>query len=250
MKATMIRFGNFIFRWRDTIFTLIILAAFGMMIFTDLRGIGDFRIDMALNIIGVVVLFSGQLVRIITIGYAYIKRGGLKKQIYAETVVRRGVFAHSRNPMYLGNLLIVTGAIIVFNILYYYPVLIFFYFIYASIIIAEEQFLRGKFGADYEDYLKSVPRLWPAHLSKWPESKADMTFTWKRVLKKEHGSFALITAGVLTYTAIKLHYRYGVAWNSETLIPFWIGLVLIAIFHIVCEILKRTSRLEWDPDRP
>lgn len=256
MKKFMIAFGNFIFRWRDTIFTLIILVAFLMVGLTDLGGAGEllgfdkFKSDMLLTGVGAFLLALGQFTRIFTIGYAYIKRGGLKKQIFAENVVRRGVFAHTRNPMYLGNLLIVTGAIVAFNIAYYLPVLLLFYFIYACIIIAEENFLRGKFGAEYEDYLKTVPRLIPGGKAKWKESKEGMEFTWKRVLKKEHGSISLITGGLTIFTILKLVFRHGYIWQDPLIYGLW-GLVgAIILFNMICSVLKRNGKLEWDPERP
>ena len=46
----------------------------------------------------------------LTIGYEYIVRGGRQGKVYAEDLVQGGVFAHSRNPLYLGNLLIIVGS--------------------------------------------------------------------------------------------------------------------------------------------
>jgi protein-S-isoprenylcysteine O-methyltransferase Ste14 len=251
MRTFMIAFGNFIFRWRDTIFSIIMIAPFIWMALAAPPGLfGGLNEDLAITIAGLLVMTLGQSVRIITIGYAYIKRGGLNKQIYAETVVRRGMFAHVRNPMYLGNLLIVTGAVIGINIRWFFLALLLFYFIYACIILAEENFLSGKFGADYQNYLKTTPRLIPHQLNKWQESIADMDFTWRRVLKKEHSSIFLVYAGLIGFGAMKLIYRHGFSANSPELMLCWIALGALLAFQIVTEILTRTSRLEWDPNRP
>lgn len=251
MKGFMIAFGNFIFRWRDTIFSIIMVSPYVWMALAAPPGLyGGLNEDLAITFIGLLVMTLGQAVRIITIGYAYIKRGGLNKQIYAETVVRRGMFAHVRNPMYLGNLLIVTGAVIGINIRWFFLALLLFYFIYACIILAEEKFLGGKFGADYQDYLKTTPRLIPHQLHKWKESIADMDFTWKRVLKKEHSSIFLVYAGLIGFGAMKLIYRHGFSANSPELMICWIALGALVVFQIVTEILTRTGRLEWDPNRP
>jgi hypothetical protein len=47
--------------------------------------------------LGFVISLVGQLVRILTIGLDYIKRGGKKKTVYAEKLVTTGIFAHCRN---------------------------------------------------------------------------------------------------------------------------------------------------------
>ena len=51
----------------------------------------------------------GQAVRVMVIGYAYIQRGGVNKQLAARSPGREGVYAHSRNPMYVGNFLLLAG---------------------------------------------------------------------------------------------------------------------------------------------
>ena len=71
--------------------------------------------DLALDVVGVLVALAGQALRAVVIGLAYIKRGGRNKEITADRLVSEGVFAHSRNPLYVGNFLIVTGLLIVWN---------------------------------------------------------------------------------------------------------------------------------------
>lgn len=251
MHNIMIKTGNFFFRWRDTAFTLIFLGAFLLVIFRPQLGIGDLRVDMAASIIGFMIALTGQIIRALTIGLAYIKRGGLNKQIFAETLVRRGMFAHSRNPLYLGNMLIVTGAIVVINnCLFYTLVLPLFYFIYFSITLAEEQFLSGRFGPEYQDYLRTVNRFIPGNLKDWGRSTAGMDFTWKRLIKKEHSSTTIIFFSLALFTVLKLYFRHRFAFNDPVLIPLWGFMGLLILFQITAEILKRSGRLEWDQDRP
>jgi len=51
--------------------------------------------------------------------------------VYAEALVRGGVFAHCRNPLYLGNVLIVIGLALVIHAFAFYliaiPALVFVY---------------------------------------------------------------------------------------------------------------------------
>jgi protein-S-isoprenylcysteine O-methyltransferase Ste14 len=62
-----------------------------------------------LDALGVVVLAGGLALRSLVVGLAYIKRGGKGKKVYADALVTDGIFAHSRNPLYLGNILILCG---------------------------------------------------------------------------------------------------------------------------------------------
>jgi len=251
MNQFMIAVGNFFFRWRDTAFSLIFLAAFAIIIFVPSSGIGDMRYDLAASFIGFLFALSGQIVRAVTIGLAYIKRGGLNKKIYAETLVRRGMFAHCRNPLYLGNILIVTGAIFAVHITWYYAIVLpLFYFIYICITLAEENFLRGKFGPEYDEYIKGVNRFIPGNLKDWNKSTEGMSFTWKRLINKEHSSTFVIFTSIALVTVLKLHYRHGVEFSSSYFYGFWAVMGTLAVFQIVSEILKRTGRLRWETDRP
>jgi hypothetical protein len=81
--------------------------------------------------------------------------------VYAEDLVTSGV-AHCRNPMYVGNLLMLAGVAMGSNswtcVLVAIPV---FTFVYMAIVAAEETFLRDKFGAAFDGYTRDVPRWIP-----------------------------------------------------------------------------------------
>ncbi|MCB1164605.1 MAG: hypothetical protein KDK33_00525 [Leptospiraceae bacterium] len=256
----MISIGNFFFKWRDTALSLIMIGALIVVAYPgqDLPPIGnlrDFRItvgqEIAISLIGLLVVMAGQIVRAITIGWAYIKRGGLNKEIYADTLVRKGMFAHSRNPLYLGNLLVATGAMISVNLFWYWIVVLpLIYFLYFCIIFAEENFLRGKFGADYTKYEKEVNRLLLSNLKDWSKSTEGMTFTWKRLINKEHGSFVVVFASLALYDLLKFHFRYDLGWTDPWAIGLYGIIAALLIFQIVSAILKRMHKLTWDPERP
>ncbi len=82
----------------------------------------------------------------------------------ANKLIVAGAFAHLRNPLYLGNILIYLGIGIMS--LAWFPylqiiALVFFLFQYHLIIAEEEEFLLATFGKDYEDYKLNVPKLIP-----------------------------------------------------------------------------------------
>ena len=58
--------------------------------------------------------------------------------MYAETLVTRGFFAHSRNPLYLGNFLVLLGLFVIYNNPWVYALgVAFFAVTYRAIVAAE-----------------------------------------------------------------------------------------------------------------
>lgn len=80
-------------------------------------------------------------------------------------LVVSGAFAHLRNPLYLGNILLYTGVGVMSMSLFPYLqiiALVYFYIQYRLIISEEEKYLKKTFGQAYEEYVKNVPRLIPS----------------------------------------------------------------------------------------
>jgi protein-S-isoprenylcysteine O-methyltransferase Ste14 len=189
----LVRYGNFLFKYRDAIFPAFLL---GILVLSRPRWpLGDERLDLWLDLAGITLALAGQALRVATIGYAYIIRGGKNKQVYAEELVTRGLFEHCRNPLYVGNILILLGLLLVWNSAAGYLLGIPFFGIgYIAIVAAEEAFLRNKFGTQYDAYRARVPR-WGIRLAGLGKSMDGMTFNWSRVIVKEYGSAAYWIAG-------------------------------------------------------
>jgi steroid 5-alpha reductase family enzyme len=117
------------------------------------------------------------------IGPAYIIRGGKDYKVYAEDLVTSGVYAHVRNPMYLGNAFLLAGLGLATSsrvfMLMGVPIGVA---THATIMAAEEDFLRRKFGPAYEAYCARVPRLLP----RLTATIRSMTFNGWRVLRQEY----------------------------------------------------------------
>src|SRR5216117_3713060 len=140
----MIRIGNFFFHYRNALFPL----AYLLLFLNGPRIIADYRLAVAS---GLLVALAGQGLRVMTIGLEYIIRGGRNRQVYAEKLVQGGIFAHCRNPLYIGNFLIVVGVGLASNSVLFLSVAIpFFAFAYWAIIAAEENYLRGKFRSEFD----------------------------------------------------------------------------------------------------
>ncbi len=77
----------------------------------------------------------------------------------ADNLVQSGIFSRSRNPIYLGDALVLTGLILNWNAVLSLPMIpIFVWIIEKRFIISEENRLRRKFGADFARYEQKVRR--------------------------------------------------------------------------------------------
>ena len=74
-------------------------------------------------------------------------------------VVKTGVFAISRNPLYLGGVLVFLGMALALNMLWAFVMLLLSIILcHYVLIIPEEQYLAAKFGDEYKEYTASVHR--------------------------------------------------------------------------------------------
>lgn len=77
----------------------------------------------------------------------------------AQALVQSGIFSRTRNPIYLGDLLILTGLILRFDaIASLVLVPLFLWVIETRFVIPEEDRLRRKFRADFARYCQKTPR--------------------------------------------------------------------------------------------
>lgn len=182
----MPRAGHFLFKARDLLFpAVLLLIALG----TRPRIVqGDTRLDHVMDAAGFAVSLAGQTLRALVIGLVYITRGGQNRRIWAGALVEGGMFAHSRNPLYLGNLLVIAGLAIVHNGWAMYVVALpLFVLVYAAIVSAEEEYLHERFGAAYHDYCARVPRWWPSPRG-LRQTLGQVRFDWLKLLRKEYGT--------------------------------------------------------------
>lgn len=235
----MVIVGNFLFRHRNYIFPILYLILFipSPAIFDD------FYIPV---IIGLSVALFGQAIRILTIGLVYIIRGGRHRQIYAKELVTDGIFAHCRNPLYLGNILIITGLGIMSNSLV--SLLIFlplFVFAYQAIVIAEENFLNDRFGPQYKNYLKRVNR-WVPNLKGIGNTINSSTFKWRRVIVKEYNSIYIWLTGAVLLI-LKNYRSYSTAQNFHKSLPFFILVIFsLTVCYSIVRYLKKSLKLVGD----
>ena len=102
-------------------------------------------------LIGTAVVIPGLLVRALASGHVQ------KNEQLATT----GPYAYTRNPLYLGSLILALGFALAARSWWIAIVLVVMFFaIYLPVIRGEEVFLRARF-PEFDDYARQVPRLLP-----------------------------------------------------------------------------------------
>lgn len=237
----MVSIGNFFFKYRNIVFIFLYLALFipsPTLFRRDLLGENFYWWPLML---GLFITISGQLIRGATIGLAYIVRGGKDKKVYAENLVTEGIFNHCRNPLYVGNVLMLVGVGIISNSLIYMVVFIpLFLFIYQSIILAEENFLRKKFGASFNHYCDRVNR-WLINFKGMGKTFKDMNFNAKRWILKEYNTQFVWLTGIALIVLTK--YPQLTNYENETrniLLAFII--LLLGSFYLFVRYMKKSKK--------
>ena len=166
----------------------------------------------------------------------------MDKKVHADTLVTAGLFAHARNPLYVGNLMILAGLFVIHN----HPLVyalggLFFGLAYIAIVRAEEFYLSDKFGPAFDTYCARVPR-WVPRLGGIADTVTGMRFNWRRVVSKEMAScivWVLTAILLLAYEAAMATDGLSLE-REQTLLST--GLTCIVIF-ISIGIVKRRGGL-------
>ncbi|MGJ0491609.1 methyltransferase family protein [Methylobacter sp.] len=230
------QWGNFLFHTRNVLFPVLVVALLFLFPPVAIGTVpGDYLLAM-----GLLMVTAGQVLRILTIGLAYIVRGGRHRRIYAENLVTDGVFAHCRNPLYVGNILIVMGFMFIAgNTTGLILGSLAFMVIYRLIVFSEERFLTEKFGQAYLDFCNDVPR-WLPRLQGLRATISNFVFDWPAVAVKEYGTLfrsLMISLGLISW---KLNLAGSLAQNKT---PFIAATILIVSAYAIVRFLKKTERL-------
>jgi protein-S-isoprenylcysteine O-methyltransferase Ste14 len=232
----MITIGNFFFKYRNFLFIFLYLA-----LFIPSPPILGEKYQLYPLIIGLFITILGQLIRGVTIALAYIVRGGKDKKVHADDLVTEGIFKHCRNPLYVGNILMLLGVGILINSLLFIAFFIpLFLFIYQAIVLAEENFLRNKFGEQFNNYCKKVSRWWinPIGII---DTISNMQFNGKRWLIKEYNTQTVWMLGI----AVILLFKYPQFTNNNPDLRnhyLIVASIILAIYYLTIRYLKKSGK--------
>ncbi len=159
-------------------------------------------------IIGFTVALVGELIRFWGVSWAG-SETRTTSGVGSSYLVISGPFAHVRNPLYIGNILMYVGlGIMSYSLFPYLQIiaLIFFLFQYFLIVGEEEEFLAKKYGPDYEEFKKNVPAFFPRITLYKNEKIAQPKVNFKKGLKSETRTlqaFLLISLSMLVIWLVK-----------------------------------------------
>jgi protein-S-isoprenylcysteine O-methyltransferase Ste14 len=122
-----------------------------------------------------------------------------------RTLARGGPYAYTRNPLYLGSLMMGAGFALAGRS---WPLdiafLALFAFVYWPVIRQEEAHLRQQFGETYAQYAAGVPALFPVRLAASSEHDG---FRWARYTGNREYEAALGYLGGVAFLILKMELR-------------------------------------------
>jgi protein-S-isoprenylcysteine O-methyltransferase Ste14 len=159
------------------------------------------RSDSSLLLLGIFLLLIGEFIRIWAVSYA----GGetRTRKVGAPALCTSGPYAFVRNPLYVGNMLMYVGIVMIAGAVNVWlmaaTTFLFFLIQYSLIISLEEETLSALFGHEYLNYKANVPAIFP-RFSPWenPENRRPARIsktlkTEKRTLQNVFLVLVLIT---------------------------------------------------------
>lgn len=213
----MVHVGDFFFKWRNQAFPLLLIAIY-LFAPPSNHFLGRHDLEPVRDLVALLLVLAGLALRAVVVGYAYIKRGGVNKKVYAADLVTTGLFGVCRNPLYVGNLLIVLGVLTMHG--GPWVVLtgaLLMTFIYQSIVYAEERYLAAKFGAGYRAYCADTPR-WGFRLSRLADATEGMRFDLKKAILAE---YTTIATSLSILAATELYEQLGHPEDAPSTPVIW-----------------------------
>jgi protein-S-isoprenylcysteine O-methyltransferase Ste14 len=148
--------------------------------------------------LGVVLVIPGLVVRALASGH-------VRKN---EALAISGPYAYTRNPLYLGSLLMGLGFAAAGRSWWVGVVLVAMFFaIYIPVIRDEEAFLRQKF-PEFDEYAKRVPRMFPILT---PTSGGDNSGAFAFELYWKHREYNALLGAVAMLAALIVKMK--LTWN-------------------------------------
>jgi len=231
--------GNWLFKRRSWLPVFMIVAGIIMMYLGNRQAI---IFDMRDELIFLGVSLFGEIIRIVTVGFAPKNTSGrntVNGQIADELNVT-GIYSILRHPLYLGNFFMWLGPVLFLRSVSFTIVFILLYWLYYErIMFAEEQFLRRKFGEAYDKWSEKVSSFIPWSVNFIP---ARLSFSVRNVLKREYNSFINIFAIFTLMDLFRNYFLSGRIYLTEMWIYLMIGSFVIWI--VVRTIHKQTKWLE------
>ncbi len=243
LKDEIAKSGNVLFAYRSYIPLVIVPLIIACVLSFGQNLIGGGGYNLALIWLALIVGCLGQYIRILVAGY--VPKGTSGRNTHAqvaESLNTTGMYSLCRNPLYLGNfLMMIAPVLLVGNWLLVFLFCILFWLYYERIIYAEEQFLEQKFGEEYVGWAEKTPAFFPSFRN---YTKSILGFSLKTMIKREYHSFFGLTSSLLAANYLIVFFdTFEVSFALSKILS--IVFVFSAIFYLVVRLLvKKTSFFE------
>jgi protein-S-isoprenylcysteine O-methyltransferase Ste14 len=132
------------------------------------------------------LLIVGSIVALLGLGIRAYAAGHLEKD---QSLAMGGPYAYTRNPLYLGSLLIGIGLVLAggqwaLGVAF----VAFFLVVYGPVMRREERNLRQRFGQRFDEYAAAIPLFLPCRK---PPKPSHEKFEWKRYRRNREYEAAL-----------------------------------------------------------
>ncbi|MGM0530245.1 MAG: methyltransferase family protein [Bacteroidota bacterium] len=236
--------GNFLFRNRS--FIPIILYPLATLIILIEKVHVFYDPDIVWSVVCLIISVSGLVVRTLVVGWVPKGTSGRnRKKQMANTLNTTGIYSTVRHPLYLGNFLMWMGLIIYTGNIWFIIIAgLLFWVYYERIMFAEEEYLRQKFGGEFENWARHTSAFFP-NFKKW--KKPDLTFSVKKSIRREYrGLFAVIVSFVYLNLLKNLTINDNFTISNHWIILLVAGLIFFTTMHILN---KKTNLLNPKSDR-
>jgi len=169
--------------------------------------------------IGLALIIIGEAVRLA--GVAAAGTVTRRRSRGVQRLVTYGIFAWTRNPLYIGNFLIWMGFVTISGVLWFLPIAVLLFALeYELIVRYEEGVLESIFGREYLDYKNETSRWIPRP----PRGERPVgEYHWGEAFKSEISTFLQYTVLLLAFW-IKSHLLQGCHTdNVVTICMAWGG---------------------------
>jgi len=240
LREEMEKQGSWLFKWRSYLPLLgipIILVALRNSEYLE-RVFGD-AVEEFWSFFSVSISFLGLGIRCFTVGYVPRGTSGRStNSLTAETLNTTGMYSLVRNPLYLGNFIIVLGIALFIEVWWLALIVLSgFWLYYERIILAEEKFLRKKFGDYFLRWAQETPVFFP-RLRNW--KKPELPFSLRTVLRREFNTFFAIIA---SFTFLDIAEDLFAEKKLEISLPWAILFIISLIIYFTLLILKKKTKI-------
>ncbi len=234
LQKELIKQGKWLFRWRSYL-PFIMIIPFAVFLSHNKHPFSTASNDDLWGMICFLISLTGNGIRLFTVGYTPKGTSGsnTRNQV-ANSLNTLGMYSIVRHPLYLGNFLIWMGFSACFQSWWLSLVVaLVFWLYYERIMLAEEAYLREKFGKLFSEWAENTPaivpnfRLWKP----WPSS-----FSFKKAIRREYSA---ISATVLAFSIFHMIKHWLAIHMLKSL---WVALFAFGVmFYVIVRYLKKST---------